>query len=205
MSRAPRPGRAATVSRQTETAGSDGIDGRWRWTVFLVALLWGDTGGHDPATASTTGVGQNGSAARLEVGGDSAILDLDEDTEGDPDFYQEGSPFDGLGPCPLEEDLASELEPLLTSSCMPTPGCDGTAKIELPDGGHAAAVLRYGGLLGRRQRAESFLLRQDRTTKGVSCWGVTEGKLQRSDHGNRGSHHAERAHSRSVEHWAQTI
>lgn len=111
--------------------------------------------------------------------GDSAILDLDEDTEGDPDFYQEGSPFDGLGPCPFEEDLARELEPLIASGCMPTPGCDGTNKIELSDGGSAAAVLRYGGLLGRRQSAESFLLRQDRTTpKGRVVLGVTEGNYK---------------------------
>lgn len=82
---------------------------------------------------------------------DDQALDLDEP----------GSPFDGAGPFPFEEELARELEPLIARCSLTTPGHDGRTQITFPNGGSAAAVLRYGGLLGPFQSAESFLLLQD--------------------------------------------
>lgn len=61
----------------------------------------------------------------------------------------------------FEEALARELEPFINGACMPPPGQDGAARLELSSGGQAAAALRYGGLLGKGQSAESFLLLSD--------------------------------------------
>lgn len=143
---------------------------RWFWAILVVMFQ---------RLRRILGLDRAATVPASEKRRDVAVDDSDDDDDGEPDFYKEGSPFDGAGPSPFEEDLARELEPLLSHGWMPTPGCDGTIQIELPHGGSAAAVLRYGRLLGRRQSAESFLLLQDPATpRQRVLLGVTEGNYK---------------------------
>ena len=79
----------------------------------------------------------------------------------------------------FEEELARELEPLLSLQRMPSPGQDGAARLDLPSGEQAAAVLRYGGLLGQGQSAESFILTSDVEHQPARLLlGITEGNYK---------------------------
>lgn len=79
----------------------------------------------------------------------------------------------------FEQELARELEPLLSLQRMPSPGQDGAARLDLPSGEQAAAVLRYGGLLGKGQSAESFILTSDVEPQPARLLlGITEGNYK---------------------------
>lgn len=90
------------------------------------------------------------------------------------------SPQEGvLDSLEFEDGLARELEPLLSLQRMPSPGQDGAARLDLPSAEQAAAVLRYGGLLGQGQSAESFIVTSDVEHQPARLLlGITEGNYK---------------------------